>query len=503
MSFVATQPQFVNSFAQNLAGVGSTLSAATSSAAGPTIGVVPAAADEVSAAITGLFRQVGAEFQALGAKAASFHDSFVALLGNGAGQYVAAEASNAAQTMASGLFAPGAFAGALQGFESFAAQVGEPYQALFANTGANVQSLISVVNANGFPLLHQVGLNMQKYATTGVTGFASLLDNLPTTLANLPANAEAALSGFNPSAFLNWAGHNFEGYGQTIQTSFNNAAHSFYTQLEGFPAYLDAAYHSLQSGNFVGALNDVSTGVVGLFFNGFETTVTGTAPGGLNFLSIGINGAAGDLLPILTIPGQMAQSLTYLMPPGSILAQMAQNATNVISAVTNTQIDAALGLSFVLQPTPGFAVNLANTLGVLPAMGLQLAGAPVATFEAIQSSMATFEGALAAGNAPAALATVLNSPAVALNAFLNGHDTFALDAILGQPGDLQQIVTTVQLPMDGILVPQGTYPGTSTIITPTNPPQPLPPFQVGGTPLGGLMPALLGWLPGQLAPLIA
>ena len=48
-SFVTTHPAMMFAAAEDLAGIGAAMSAANSGAAGPTAGVVPAAADEVSA----------------------------------------------------------------------------------------------------------------------------------------------------------------------------------------------------------------------------------------------------------------------------------------------------------------------------------------------------------------------------------------------------------------------------------------------------------------------
>ena len=49
MSFVTTQPEALAATAANLAGVGAMMSAQNAAAAAPTTGVLPAAADEVSA----------------------------------------------------------------------------------------------------------------------------------------------------------------------------------------------------------------------------------------------------------------------------------------------------------------------------------------------------------------------------------------------------------------------------------------------------------------------
>ena len=62
---------------------------------GPDDAVLPAAADEVSAAIAALFSGQAQEFQALGAQAAAFHEQFVQALRGAGGAYAAAEAANA------------------------------------------------------------------------------------------------------------------------------------------------------------------------------------------------------------------------------------------------------------------------------------------------------------------------------------------------------------------------------------------------------------------------
>ena len=95
MSFVTAAPEFVTAAASDLANIGSTISAANAAAAAPTTGVLAAGADEVSAAIAGVFGAHGQGFQALSAQASAFHNQFVQLLNGGAAQYATAEAANA------------------------------------------------------------------------------------------------------------------------------------------------------------------------------------------------------------------------------------------------------------------------------------------------------------------------------------------------------------------------------------------------------------------------
>jgi hypothetical protein len=96
MSYVTTQPQMLSAAAGNLHGIGSSVSAATAAAAGPTTGVVPAAADEVSALTAAQFGAHAQTYQAISAQAAAIHDQFVATLETSAGSYLATEAANAA-----------------------------------------------------------------------------------------------------------------------------------------------------------------------------------------------------------------------------------------------------------------------------------------------------------------------------------------------------------------------------------------------------------------------
>jgi hypothetical protein len=95
MSYVVAIPEFVASAASDLSNIGSGLTAAHAVAAARTAAVVPAAGDEVSAAIAALFSEEGRAFHALGAQAAAFHAQFVQALSGAGGAYGGAEAANA------------------------------------------------------------------------------------------------------------------------------------------------------------------------------------------------------------------------------------------------------------------------------------------------------------------------------------------------------------------------------------------------------------------------
>jgi hypothetical protein len=96
MSFLTTQPEALISAAGELQTIGSAVEAGNAAAAAPTTGVIPAAADEVSALTAAQFAAQAALYQELSAQAAAIHQQFVSVLGASAGSYAATEAANAA-----------------------------------------------------------------------------------------------------------------------------------------------------------------------------------------------------------------------------------------------------------------------------------------------------------------------------------------------------------------------------------------------------------------------
>jgi hypothetical protein len=95
MSFVSTQPTEVSAAAENLQGIGSAMTAQNVAAATPTTGVLPAAADGVSALTAVQFATHAQMYQAICAQAAAIHEMFVDTLGASAGSYATTEAANA------------------------------------------------------------------------------------------------------------------------------------------------------------------------------------------------------------------------------------------------------------------------------------------------------------------------------------------------------------------------------------------------------------------------
>ncbi len=95
MSFVITHPEALTTAAGHLNGVGSVMASQNAAAAAATMGLPPAAADEVSALTATQFNSHAAMYQAMGAQATAIHELFFAILGASAGSYAVTEAANA------------------------------------------------------------------------------------------------------------------------------------------------------------------------------------------------------------------------------------------------------------------------------------------------------------------------------------------------------------------------------------------------------------------------
>ena len=96
MSFLMTKTEAMTSAAAALQAIGSAVSAQDAASAGPTTGVVPPAADTVSAVMAAHFAKHATDFQAVAAHAAEVREQFVKTLQTSAVSYLTTEAANAA-----------------------------------------------------------------------------------------------------------------------------------------------------------------------------------------------------------------------------------------------------------------------------------------------------------------------------------------------------------------------------------------------------------------------
>lgn len=139
MSFLTTIPAELLAAAQQLEGIGTSLTAQNAAAAAPTTFIAPAASDQVSTLQAGLFSAYGTLYQQLAAEAQSMQQQFVQTLGLSSGTYTTTEAANAAASSPADTIA-----NFLNGLNTFLGGSGNPSSnpfSLSSNTGnlLNVQ----------------------------------------------------------------------------------------------------------------------------------------------------------------------------------------------------------------------------------------------------------------------------------------------------------------------------------------------------------------------------
>ncbi|BDN83290.1 PE family protein [Mycobacterium pseudoshottsii] len=405
VSLVVAEPDALSNAAGHLAGIGSKIEDATAAGAGPTTTVAAAASDDVSIAISEFFGTYGKQFQTFSARAAAFHDEFVSLLRGGAAAYLDTEFANArlgqanpANSPAPAAAAPGGaflaelsagntelgpITGAISvgellpgappeigaaisvlgggsllpglfGFGPFAPTTGSPavaegpWQTLFANTCANLQTIYSDWAAHPFPAAQQVIANQAEYARTIGGGLAAAAQDLPATVANLPANIGLAVAdAVNfPAELQGYLGKQV-GYGQVVVDALQNAGAELPQTLPNFFGDVDKANQAVMAGDYNDAVDYVPRAAVDLFLSGVNIN---------NLSQITVEGPAGELLPLMSLPAQMQQDLIDLLPPGAILTQMVQNSFNATSTVVNSIALAAIGPP--IATLDGFATGL-------------------------------------------------------------------------------------------------------------------------------------------------
>ena len=156
MSYVMAAPEMIAAAATDVAAVGSTLSAAHMAAVAPTVAVIPAAADEVSASIAHLFSAAAQDYQGLAGQAAAFHAQFVQHLTASAGSFASAEAANVSllQPLTASAASIGSAISALPG------QAINMLTSLFTNLLNAVSAVVNAALLAAYLALTVVGLSL-------------------------------------------------------------------------------------------------------------------------------------------------------------------------------------------------------------------------------------------------------------------------------------------------------------------------------------------------------
>lgn len=290
------------------------------------------------------------------------------------------------------------------------------------------------------------------------------------------------------------------GFAQLFATTVGQGVTSVIAGWPNLAAELQLAFQQLLVGDYNAAVANLGKAMTNLLVTGFDTSDVTIGTMGTTISVTAkpkLLGPLGDLFTIMTIPAQEAQYFTNLMPP-SILRDMSQNFTNVLTTLSNPNIQAVA--SFDIATTAG---TLSTFFGVPLVLTYATLGAPFASLNAIATSAETIEQALLAGNYLGAVGALIDAPAHALDGFLNSATVLDTPILVptGLPSPLPPTVgITLHLPFDGILVPP--HPVTATISFP-GAPVPIPGFPttvtVFGTPFMGMAPLLINYIPQQLA----
>jgi hypothetical protein len=159
VSFVTTQPEALTAAASALQTLGTAMAAQNTAAVAPTTGVIPAAADPVSALQAAQFSAYGTWYQQVSAQATAIHQMLVSNLGTSAGSYGETEAANQTATgstslsgLLGGLTGSGASSAAAAPAQSSStgATIGTPFN-WFQNVGAAASDFMALGQGQFLP----------------------------------------------------------------------------------------------------------------------------------------------------------------------------------------------------------------------------------------------------------------------------------------------------------------------------------------------------------------
>ena len=145
MSFLLVAPDILQTAAADVARVGSAVTAGNLAAALPTTEVAAAGADEVSAAIAALFGAHAQQYQAVAARAATYHEQFVSTLNAAAASYAGTEAT-IATSMRGALGAVTAPGTGAAGQAGAAGGTGKPIEIDFVRHGQSVGNALNLID---------------------------------------------------------------------------------------------------------------------------------------------------------------------------------------------------------------------------------------------------------------------------------------------------------------------------------------------------------------------
>jgi PE family len=308
MSFVVAGPEALVTAASDLAGIGSTLGAASAAAVAPTTGVLASAADQVSQQVAALLSEHGLGYQQLSAQLGSFHERFVQALSAGASAYATAEA-DAAQILANPGAAGGAIAQSIGAGGAVSSAVGRVESVV---AGSNVPGAAGLLGSNvlgGSGLLggmtQEIGAASQASALLlRPTGGIGALTAARALLA--PAamtNAALAPAPFGMGSIGNAIEAAYLAIEPWVQYSFNLAAYAAGFVVGGLAQQINFFYYLFEPIVQAGLFNTIDwlQGTI-TFSQGLANFWSATTASINQFIQTEINWALGYLPPLPPLP---------------------------------------------------------------------------------------------------------------------------------------------------------------------------------------------------------
>jgi hypothetical protein len=194
MSFVTTQPEELMAAASTLQTVGTAMASQNAAAAPPTIDVIPAAADEVSALQATQFAAYGHLYQSVSAQATAIHQMLVHTLGTSAGSYGETEAANQTATSSTSL---SGLLGSLTGGSGATSGAAIPASTAGTSGGAAVFGINGVQNftSAASDLISQATVTSSSGAGGGAGGPAAGASSFAGSQTSVLSSASAGASG--------------------------------------------------------------------------------------------------------------------------------------------------------------------------------------------------------------------------------------------------------------------------------------------------------------------
>ncbi len=502
MSYSVSNPQMLASAAADAENIGSTITAASANAAGPTTDLLVAAQDEVSVAVAKLFGVYGQEYQGFLARAMAFHNQFTQALAAASSAYTQAEAANTAllsgvsnalntpvQTLLGQTAIPGGTSGGFTALTSaLRSTSGDPLYALIM--GGTFNPTPDPLYVNGvynsyikplypaampqsiftpeqfWPVTPQLG-NMT-FAQSVAKGVSLLNTELTTLLAD-PTNS-AVVFGYSQSATvatneiraLIAAGSPYQS--QLSFVLIGNPNNPVGGLLERFPGFyipeLDvpfngatpaSPYHTttytIQYDGIAdapqypfNAISDLNAfmGYFVLHSNYPNLTPTDVA----NAVPLPTNGGNSDYYMIMTQNLPLLQPIRAIPYAGPPIADIFQPDLRVL--VDLGYGDFGPGLNYANVPTPAGLLEIPNPFTVIPDLALGTVQGPYGA--AVEIGVET--GLLSPSYFPN---TYPWTPSIAphLNFFLGQPSTTLLSALSGMTGDVLQVIP----PVANVLLP--------------------------------------------------